>query len=109
MKKFRIALMSLLLVAVVLGCSQPRTSYSGFSVKFAVTGSGPAWVVYDTSESVVSLPSVSLPWSYSFIGQKGDWVELDSESAPGDGDETCTIYVNGSVLMSATDQAYGGL
>ena len=105
-KKFRLGFLCLLIVVLFLGCS-----LFGHQVRFEVTGSPPsAWVVYSTLESgVVTLNSVSLPWSYTFTGHTGEWVEINAAGTNGNADVTVTIYEDGSVLMTGIDGAYGAL
>jgi hypothetical protein len=111
-KKLRLVLLCLLFAAVVLGCHAPGGN--SIDVKFEISqisGSpATAWVVYsDATSTAVTLNSVPLPWSYSFTDHKGDYVEVYSQGTNGDADTTVTIYENGSILMTATDHAWGTL
>ena len=78
-------------------------------MEFEVTGTASlVWIAYQNASGVVSLNSVSLPWSYSFTGNKGDFVYLSA--APSGGilpTVTVTISENGSVLQTATNSSGG--
>jgi hypothetical protein len=103
-KSIMLALTCLLLVFLVFGCSAQLPQ-----VQFEVTGSASlVWIVYQNASGVVTLNSVPLPWSYSFTGNKADFVSLSATSSSGILPVvTVTIYEDGSVVQTATSSSGG--
>jgi len=89
---------------LVFGCSAQLPQ-----VQFEVTGSASlVWIVYQNASGVVTLNSVPLPWSYSFTGNKADFVSLSATSSSGILPVvTVTIYEDGSVVQTATSSSGG--
>ncbi len=104
MKKGFFFLASLLVVSSVVACDSGGSG-AQVQVTFEVTSAAPTidriWYWTDENTKVVLPPDVPLPWSYSFTGREGDWVELDAMEGAGIG-ATATIYKNGSVLYTAS-------
>jgi hypothetical protein len=99
-----LALTCLLLVVLMFGCGAQLPQ-----VEFEVTGSASlVWIVYQNASGEVTLNSVSLPWSYSFTGNKADFVSLSATSSSGIlAVVTVTIYEDGSVLQTASNNSGG--
>ena len=79
-------------------------------MEYEVTGSASSVdVTYANESGGTSRQSgVSLPWSYSFTGDPGDFVYILAENKGATGSVTATIYKNGNEFKTSTSSApYG--
>lgn len=97
------AIASLLVLASV-ACDNPLDS--SIRVKYEVTGTANTVdVTYENEDGGTSQESdVSVPWSYTFDGEPGDFVYISAQNQGESGSVTVTIYTDGDEFKSSTSE-----
>jgi Mycobacterium membrane protein len=106
MKKVLHAVVCLLPIFLVIGCNQLLPQG-----KLEVTGTASSvWIVYyDPDTSVITLHSVSLPWTKTCSATKYSGAEVSAGFETGvTGTITANIYKNGSLVSSDTVSSANG-
>lgn len=93
-----------LFVFALASCDNPLDS--SINVKYKVTGTADTVdVTYENSDGGTSQESdVSVPWSYSFTGEPGDFVYISAQNQGQTGTVTVTIYTDGDVFKTSTSE-----
>ena len=88
-------------VFLCFGCELFDTS---IDVEYKVTGTASEVdVTYENEDGGTSQQSnVSVPWSYSFTGDPGDFVYISAQNQGESGSVTVTIYTDGDKFKSST-------
>ena len=88
----------ILLIVSSSGCLS--TTYN---VKYEVTGSASkVFITYQNENGGTSQEEASVPWSYSFTAESGDFVYVSAQNQGDNGSVTVTIYKDGEVFKTST-------
>jgi hypothetical protein len=97
--------LALILLLALMGCKDnepagPET----YQVKYSVTGSATKVdITYENEDGGTSqVAGASVPWSYSFTGEKGDFVYISAQNQDSTGTVTVTIYRDGDTFKTST-------
>ncbi|MBA7669777.1 hypothetical protein ES703_77911 [subsurface metagenome] len=100
--------LSLFLILFLLCLSCELTGPSGptiYNVEYEVTGFPPNKVdvtFENESGGTSQYSNVSIPWSYSFEREEGEFVYISAQNQGESGSITVTIYKNNNILKSST-------
>lgn len=100
----RISSLILLLGFLLFACDNPLDS--SIDVEYKVTGTAETVsITYENSDGGCSQESdVSIPWSYSFTGESGDFVYISAQNQGETGSVTVTIKTDGDVFKQSTSE-----
>ncbi|MBL7087099.1 MAG: hypothetical protein ISS28_08435 [Candidatus Cloacimonetes bacterium] len=89
------------LLFLIFGCELFDTS---IDVEYKVTGTASRVdVTYENEGGGTSQESnVSVPWTYSFTGEPGDFVYISAQNQGQSGSVTVTIYTDGDKFKTST-------
>lgn len=101
MRKILEAIIVIIFLFAIVGCELFDTS---IDVEYKITGSASQVdITYENEDEGTSQESnVSVPWTYSFKGQPGQFVYVSAQNQGQSGSVTATINTDGEKFKSST-------
>jgi len=91
----------LLPLALLVGCEESDDS---IEVEYRVTGTAVTvdLTIRNEDGGTSQFTDMPVPWSYSFVGEKGDFVYVSAQNQGNTGTVTATIYRDGKQFKTST-------
>lgn len=104
MKHLGLVLLTLVVMASLLGSGCGGATSTTYQVEYKVTGTAASvWVTYTDKDGGTAMEDgVSLPWSYTFKAKSGDWAYVSAQNKGNSGTVTTTIYRDGKEFKTTT-------